>query len=110
MNASHLTRRRILSSTAAKTLTRGAHSTDGGPTLGAIIDNTGAVGSVTITLPADAEPGDFFDVDVVAAQAFVIYAGTTGVFTGLGLAGTAGQSLRNSGTAYEAVQIVCTGA
>jgi hypothetical protein len=91
----------IISSAANATITR--------DNSGSLLDNTGASGSVTLTL-SDALYGDVFDIDVAAAHGMVIYAGATGVFVLAGSAGTAGQSLRNNGTAGDSAQIVCVGA
>jgi hypothetical protein len=98
----YVRRRQMLSVTAPVTLTR--------LQLGTLIDNVGAAGSVTVTLPADASPGDTFHADTQAAQALVFYAGTAGVFTLVGVAGTAGQSLRFSGVVGQSCELICTGA
>jgi hypothetical protein len=103
-SAEFVRRKNVISSAAPQTLTRALN------TLGSLLDNAGATGSVTVTLPTDSQPGDLYDIDVIAAQAFVITAGAAGVFVLVGVAGTAGNSLRSSGTVGEGCQIVCTAA
>jgi hypothetical protein len=109
MISEHVIKRRTVSATGNITIGRGADSTTGRPQLGAVYDNTGATGSVTYTLPAG-QKDDLLFFDVVAAQAMVIYGGTAGVFTLSGTSGSAGQSLRNSGTAGESLEIICVAA
>jgi hypothetical protein len=105
MTSSEFVRRRnIISSAASQTLTRALN------TLGSVLDNTGATGSVTVTLPVDAQPGDLFYPETSVAQAMVFTAGAAGVFILAGTAGTAGQSLRNSGTIAESCELICTAA
>lgn len=107
MNATNVRQKNVISCTAATTVARAS--------AGSLIDNNGATGSVTVTLGDGTasdqfQPGDILFVDVAAAQAFVIYAGTTGVFISGATTGTAGQSLRQSGTLGSNLELVCIGA
>jgi hypothetical protein len=60
----------IINVTSARTLTR-AES-------GSVITNSGASGSVEVTLPQDAEVGDYFDFIVLTAQALQASPGAAG--------------------------------
>lgn len=91
----------IISSVANATVTR--------DNSGSTLDNNGATGVVVVTV-ADAQFGDFYDIDVVAAQSFKISAGANGVFVLAGTSGTVGNKLINNGTAGDTCQIVCVGA
>lgn len=78
-------------------------------TAGSLLDNAGQTQPRTATI-ADAEVGDFYGVDVAAAQSISIDAGSRGVFVLNGTAGDPGQKLQNSGTVGESCEIVCVGA
>jgi hypothetical protein len=70
MRAESIVRIPRLNFTAADTLTR--------EQCGSLLTNLGAAGAIELTLPQDAQEGDFFRVAVLTAQAFQISPGAAG--------------------------------
>lgn len=73
---------------------------------GALIHNYNATGTATATLPPDAQPGEYFEVQEVTAQNIVLDPGATGLFIDGATTGGASKTLTSSAQGSQ-VKIIC---
>lgn len=76
---------------------------------GTSFNNSGAAGTVAVTLPSDAVRGDTFEAACVTAQSLQIKAGASAVFILAGTALTAGHGV-SSATPGSTTTLECLGA
>lgn len=101
MQARTVRQKNVIANAANATITR--------VNAGSTLNNLGAAGAITLVV-SDMEPGDFYDIDVLAAQTVAVDGGAAGVFVLAGVNGTAGQKLHLPATLGDSCQILCIGA